>query len=231
MSRPPPVPARSDAAALRLFKKHERLAWYALSQYCRRFNAAVADFTGAALEGLWRAALYWHNDGRPFSTYAFTCIRQSIRNYYGEWHSKRRLRQIHRHTTTNWPDDFFDKLIEPVEDDGEPDTIPLYRRLFKYLTPRQQYVLNDRFGLDGEEPMTLLEVSENMGVTRERVRQLEANALRRLRESPVAKEVLAQYLQPSPRPESWGHWRREIEEDENPWADVALRAWEDADAR
>ena len=38
-----------------------------------------------------------------------------------------------------------------------------------------------RFGLDGEEPQTLEEVGVEFGITRERVRQLEARALRELR--------------------------------------------------
>ncbi|HZO97195.1 MAG TPA: sigma factor-like helix-turn-helix DNA-binding protein, partial [Gaiellaceae bacterium] len=40
-----------------------------------------------------------------------------------------------------------------------------------------------RFGLDGEKPQTLEELGADLGVTRERVRQLELRALRALRES------------------------------------------------
>ena len=42
-------------------------------------------------------------------------------------------------------------------------------------------VLTLRFGLDGEKPQTLEEVGVGLGITRERVRQLEARALRELR--------------------------------------------------
>jgi RNA polymerase primary sigma factor len=44
-----------------------------------------------------------------------------------------------------------------------------------------QRVLALRFGLDGEKPQTLEEVGRQLGITRERVRQLEARALRELR--------------------------------------------------
>jgi RNA polymerase primary sigma factor len=49
------------------------------------------------------------------------------------------------------------------------------------LQPRQRRVIIERFGLDGVRPRTLEEVGSNLGITRERVRQLEARALRELR--------------------------------------------------
>ena len=49
------------------------------------------------------------------------------------------------------------------------------------LSPRMRHVLSRRFGLDGEAPQTLEEVGSDLGITRERVRQLESRALRELR--------------------------------------------------
>jgi RNA polymerase primary sigma factor len=51
----------------------------------------------------------------------------------------------------------------------------------KVLNPRMRLVLARRFGLDGEHPQTLEEVGASLGITRERVRQLESRALRELR--------------------------------------------------
>lgn len=53
------------------------------------------------------------------------------------------------------------------------------------LPPRELQVLQMRYGLEGEEPMTLNEVGRKMGITRERARQLEAQALERLRNPPA----------------------------------------------
>ena len=50
------------------------------------------------------------------------------------------------------------------------------------LDPREQLVLTLRFGLKGSEQQTLVQVSKVLGVSKERVRQIEARALRRLRE-------------------------------------------------
>jgi RNA polymerase primary sigma factor len=60
-----------------------------------------------------------------------------------------------------------------------------------HLNPRMRRVLALRFGLDGEKPQTLEEVGAGLGITRERVRQLESRALRELR---VAAPDLELYL-------------------------------------
>ena len=59
------------------------------------------------------------------------------------------------------------------------------------LNPRMRRVLSLRFGLDGESPQTLEQVGSELGITRERVRQLETRALRELR---LAAPGLEHYL-------------------------------------
>jgi RNA polymerase primary sigma factor len=59
------------------------------------------------------------------------------------------------------------------------------------LNPRMRRVLSLRFGLDGGVPQTLEEVGTQLGITRERVRQLETRALRELR---IAAPGLEHYL-------------------------------------
>jgi RNA polymerase primary sigma factor len=49
------------------------------------------------------------------------------------------------------------------------------------LTPREQRILRMRFGIGGTADQTLAEVGKELGVTRERIRQIEAKALEKLR--------------------------------------------------
>jgi RNA polymerase primary sigma factor len=54
-------------------------------------------------------------------------------------------------------------------------------KVLSTLTERERTILALRFGLTGEDPLTLEEVGKRFGLTRERIRQLEAKALAKLR--------------------------------------------------
>ncbi len=62
------------------------------------------------------------------------------------------------------------------------------------LSDREAKVLEMRFGLNGQKPMTLEEVGREFGVTRERIRQIEAKALRKLKH-PSKRKKLQDYLE------------------------------------
>ena len=81
----------------------------------------------------------------------------------------------------------YGDLIEDTKTD-RPDTVTANNlrsaelgHALQRLAPRMRHVLTRRFGLDGEPPQTLEEVGSDLGITRERVRQLESRALRELR--------------------------------------------------
>ena len=57
------------------------------------------------------------------------------------------------------------------------------------LTPREEYIIKKRFGIGFAKGHTLEEISEDFGVTRERIRQIEVSALRKLRQ-PQCLELL-----------------------------------------
>jgi RNA polymerase primary sigma factor len=81
----------------------------------------------------------------------------------------------------------YGDLIEDTKSD-RPDTATAdhlrsaeLAQALQRLTPRMRHVVSRRFGVDGEAPQTLEEVGADLGITRERVRQLESRALRELR--------------------------------------------------
>jgi RNA polymerase primary sigma factor len=61
------------------------------------------------------------------------------------------------------------------------------RRALALLPVRDREVLELRYGLNGHQPMTLEEVGDAFGVTRERIRQIETNTLKRLKALPEAQ--------------------------------------------
>jgi RNA polymerase primary sigma factor len=82
----------------------------------------------------------------------------------------------------------LDELIPDGRDEApeaelaEADEMRQIRDMLDRLEPREASVLRMRFGIDGEEPLTLVEIGNRLGLTRERVRQIESAALGKLRE-------------------------------------------------
>ena len=65
-----------------------------------------------------------------------------------------------------------------------------YYKILKELTPREAKVLQLRYGLEDNRPHTLEEVGKEFNVTRERIRQIEAKALRKLRHPSRSKKLI-----------------------------------------
>jgi RNA polymerase primary sigma factor len=78
---------------------------------------------------------------------------------------------------------FVPSRDEPVEDKvaNIDRNITLFRAMRNILTARQVEILRLRFGLGGGRQMTLEDVGRNYGLTRERIRQIESKALKKLR--------------------------------------------------
>jgi RNA polymerase primary sigma factor len=91
---------------------------------------------------------------------------------------------------------YADLIEDAQSDDPDEQTAKVLRSTeldaaLSRLNPRMHRVVTMRFGLDGERPHTLEEVGVELGITRERVRQLETRALRELR---LAAPALQLYL-------------------------------------
>jgi RNA polymerase primary sigma factor len=91
-----------------------------------------------------------------------------------------------------------DKMaIAPLEAASEAMFRNEVEDILATLRPRERRVVQLRFGLVDDEPRTLEEVGRRMGLTRERIRQIEATALRKLRH-PSRSKVLRDYTEDHP---------------------------------
>lgn len=85
--------------------------------------------------------------------------------------------------------------LPPDEQVTGIDELRKLGELLDEIDERAAKILKLRYGLEGEEPMTLKEIGQRIGLTRERVRQIEHEALGKLRES-MGEET------PTPRPKA-----------------------------
>lgn len=84
--------------------------------------------------------------------------------------------------------------ISPVDAASKKLLKDHLEEVLKTLSDREAKVLRLRFGLEGDKQMTLEEVGKVFGVTRERIRQIEAKALRKLKH-PSRRKKLQDYLE------------------------------------
>ena len=89
-------------------------------------------------------------------------------------------------------------LLDAIADDNNPDPVVLLAdsklgaqvdQWLERLPDREREVVERRFGLHGFRSQTLAEVGNDLGVTRERVRQIQIQALRRLRKISLSDGV------------------------------------------
>jgi RNA polymerase primary sigma factor len=80
-----------------------------------------------------------------------------------------------------------DAVLEPFEEASEHLQKEGVRRALDALPERERQVIELRYGLGGAEPLTLEEVGRTFGVTRERIRQIENNTLKKLKRLPEAQ--------------------------------------------
>jgi len=95
-------------------------------------------------------------------------------------------------------DDGTGALAEVISDPLEPTPLEqvahgLLRadlsEAMSHLTPRERSILNLRYGLEGESALTLEQIGQRLSLTRERVRQLESEALKKLRDPHLGRRL------------------------------------------
>src|SRR3990172_8530611 len=85
------------------------------------------------------------------------------------------------------------RALPPHENYEEIEKKEILSKMLDTLTPRERKVIEMRFGLSGENSHTLEEIGADFEVTRDRIRQIEARALRKLRH-PSNSRLLRQFI-------------------------------------
>ena len=208
-----------DAAA-RMTRANLRLVVSIARRY-RGHGLSLADLVQEGNQGLMHAVRKFDPDrGFRFSTYATWWIRQAILR--GIANSARTIRiPVYLTEKLGAALAKIDAMLPPLSIDAKPNDDPSSRSLIeavanaaapdpadqatsavlaqqldscmRVLSPRERAVLRLRFGLGARSAMTLEQVGKLMGVTRERVRQIESRALERLR-GPCRERGLKDYL-------------------------------------
>ena len=82
-----------------------------------------------------------------------------------------------------------DEAVSPKDSTGKQILKENIHEMLKYLSPRERKIIEMRFGLIDGVGHTLEEVGKEFGVTRERIRQIEAKVLQKLRDHPTSVKI------------------------------------------
>ncbi|MCA9128120.1 MAG: sigma-70 family RNA polymerase sigma factor [Planctomycetales bacterium] len=128
--------------------------------------------------------------GNKFSTYASWAIMKNFaRSIPDEFKRKDRFRTAGEEVFMAREDTRVDHFAEEIAQKNREKQV---NRILGRLDHREQQIIIRRFGLDhSNEPLTLKEVGAELGVTKERIRQIEARALSKLREAVVVEQIEA----------------------------------------
>ena len=88
-----------------------------------------------------------------------------------------------------------DAAVDPYENLSDKNMQMEVGDLLTQLDDRERKIIGARFGLDGSDPITLEEVGDKFGVTRERIRQLQNIALGKMRRALAKRERMSPDMQ------------------------------------
>lgn len=183
-----------------LVKSNMRLVVKIANDY-KRYRMDFEDIVSNGTIGLMKSIEMFDPEKGSFSQYASAWINKYIRMGFDSYrgiHTKRydRMTQDERSSCiveslnekigdgeTEFAESLASDEVSPSEAVEKASSIDAVRdAIDSALDSREQFIIRSRYGLDGNGVLTLREIAERLGMTHERVRQIEVSALAKLRE-------------------------------------------------
>lgn len=197
-------PIRNTTERNAIVEANQRFVWKIALEFMPS-SLGLDELVSAGMLGLIRAAELWDPNMGAFTTIARSHIRKTIhdtilqianvlaigRHGYaaamgygpcGEFEASRAARRVldsHRFSLNEPGADGFAVAKRDSANREDREEVEV---LLGHLPERESRVLRLRFGLDGEGERTRVEIGRMLGVTGERIRQIETSALKRLRD-------------------------------------------------
>ena len=189
-----------EGAREQLVRSNMRLVMKIANDY-RRFGMSLEDVVSNGVIGLLKAIDNFDPEKGGFSACASIYINKYIKMGFDQCraiHSKRYDRMTSEERSVSVAESLNEKIgdgetefaeslasdeVSPSEAVEKASSIKaMYDAIDNALDSREKFVVRSRYGLDGNGVLTLREIAEKLGMTHERVRQIEVSALTKLRE-------------------------------------------------
>ena len=189
-----------EGAREQLVRSNMRLVVKIANDY-KRYGMSLEDVVSNGVIGLLKAIEMFDPEKGGFSAYASIYINKFIRMGFDSYrgiHTKRYDRMTSEERSVSVVESLNEKIgdgetefaeslasdeVSPSEAVEKASSIKaMHDAIDNALDSREQYIVRTRYGLDGNGVLTLREIAEKLGMTHERVRQIEVSALAKLRE-------------------------------------------------
>ncbi len=170
---------QANAIKKRLVNCNMRLAVSVAKKHAQHADAFFEILSDSNLSLIRAVEKFDYSLGFKFSTYATWSI---IKNFARTLPQEKRYRE--RYVTGH--EDLFDLFPDNRGDEHEQlvaaeQNVNRVNRLLAYLEPRERQIVEMRAGLDSSQAMTLGQIGERLGLTKERVRQINVQVINKLR--------------------------------------------------